>query len=93
MVHCLLILSPIVKHLICFQVLAIRTFPVGQWLRRHTSNAGGMCSIPGLGTNIPHALQCALTKQTKHILASMEKTVVNVAVQGFVWTYILKSSV
>ena len=93
MVHSLLILSPIVKHLICLQVLAIGTFPVGQWLRLHTSNAGGMCSIPGLGISIPPASQCALTKQTKHILASMEKTVVNMGVQGFVWTYILKSSV
>ena len=93
MVHSLLILSPIEKYLVCLQVLAIGTFPVVQWLRLHTSNAGGMCSIPGLGTSLPHASQCGQMKQTKHILASMEKTVVNMGVQGFVWAYILKSSV
>ena len=26
-----------------------------QWLRLHTSNAGGVGSIPGQGSNIPHA--------------------------------------
>ena len=26
-----------------------------QWLRLHASNAGGMSSIPGQGTKIPHA--------------------------------------
>ena len=28
-----------------------------QWLRLHTSNAGGMGSIPGWGTKIPCATQ------------------------------------
>ena len=28
--------------------------PVVQWLRLHASNAGGMGSIPGQGTKIPH---------------------------------------
>ena len=28
---------------------------VVQWLRLHASNAGGMGSIPGQGTKIPHA--------------------------------------
>ena len=28
-----------------------------QWLRLHTSSAGGMGSIPGRGTKIPHAVQ------------------------------------
>ena len=31
---------------------------VVQWLRLHASNAGGEGSIPGLGTEIPHALGC-----------------------------------
>ena len=30
---------------------------VVQWLRLHTSNAGGKDLIPGRGTNIPHAPQ------------------------------------
>ena len=29
---------------------------VVQWLRLHTSNAGGLGSIPGVGTKIPDAL-------------------------------------
>ena len=29
-----------------------------QWLRLQASNAGGMGSIPGRGTRIPHAVQC-----------------------------------
>ena len=32
-----------------------RDFPGGQWLRLCTSTAGGSGSIPGQGTNIPHA--------------------------------------
>ena len=32
-----------------------RTSVVNQWLRLHTSNAGGVGSIPGQGTRIPHA--------------------------------------
>ena len=31
---------------------------VVQWLRLHASTAGGMGSIPGLGTKIPHAAWC-----------------------------------
>ena len=34
------------------------TSPVVQWLRLCASNAGGMGSIPGGGTKIPHAVQC-----------------------------------
>ena len=30
----------------------------GQWLRLHAAAAGGMGSIPGPGTKIPHAGQC-----------------------------------
>lgn len=33
------------------------TSQVVQWLGL-TSNAGGMSSIPGQGTEIPHAMQC-----------------------------------
>ena len=29
-----------------------------QWLRLHASTAGGMGSIPGRGTKIPHAARC-----------------------------------
>ena len=28
-----------------------------QWLRNHTSTAGGLGSIPGPGTKMPHAMQ------------------------------------
>ena len=29
-----------------------------QWLRLRAANAGGMDSIPGRGTKIPHAARC-----------------------------------
>jgi len=32
---------------------------VVQWLRLYTSAAGGMDSIPDLGTKIPHAMLCS----------------------------------
>ena len=35
----------------------LRTFLVVQWSRLHTSNAGGVGSIPGQGTKISHAAQ------------------------------------
>ena len=44
---------------------------VVQWLRLHASNAGGMGSIPGWGTKIPHAMECGkknTKKQTKKTL-------------------------
>ena len=34
-----------------------------QWLRLSASNAGGMDSIPGQGTKIPHALRCGQKKK------------------------------
>ena len=34
-----------------------------QWLRFHTSSAVGMGSIPGQGTNIPHAMWYTLHKK------------------------------
>ena len=34
-----------------------------QWLRHHASNAGGSGSNPGLGTKIPHAMQCGKKKK------------------------------
>ena len=35
-----------------------------QWLRLHTSNAGGMGLIPGWGTKIPHAVRCGQKKKS-----------------------------
>ena len=40
-----------------------RDSPVVQWLRLHTSTAGGVNSIPGQGTNIPHATPCGQKKK------------------------------
>ena len=34
-----------------------------QWLRHHASNAGGIGSIPGQGTKIPHATGCGKKKK------------------------------
>ena len=34
-------------------------FSVVKWLRLHAANAGGMGSIPGQRTKIPHAMQCS----------------------------------
>ena len=39
---------------------------VVQWLRLCASNAGGVGSIPGLGTKIPHAVQWEQEKQKNH---------------------------
>ena len=36
-----------------------RSSLVVQWLGLHASTAGGMGSIPGWGTKIPQAIQCA----------------------------------
>ena len=36
-----------------------------QWLRLHASTAGGMGSIPGQGTKIPHALRHGQKKKKK----------------------------
>ena len=44
---------------------------VVQWLRTHTSTAGGMSAIPGWGTKIPHALWCS-QKKKKLLLETVE---------------------
>ena len=36
---------------------------VVQWLRLRAANAGGVDSIPGRGTKIPHAVRCGLKKK------------------------------
>ena len=36
-----------------------------QWLRLRTPNAGGMDSIAGRGTKIPHATQCSWKKKLR----------------------------
>ena len=43
--------APIKSHRLARDFLAV------QWLRLHTSIAGGIGLIPGLGTKIPHATQ------------------------------------
>ena len=40
-----------------------RTSLVAQWLRLHTSHAGGTGSIPGQGSKIPHAVWCKKKKK------------------------------
>ena len=68
MYHSLFIHLPTERHPSCFQVLAItnkaaiETSLVVQWLRLHAPNAGGLGSIPGQGTKIPHTA----TKPTRH---------------------------
>ena len=42
---------------------------VVQWLRNHASTAGGMGSVPGPGTKIPHATQPGQKKPLSAILA------------------------
>ena len=41
--------------------------PDVQWLGLCTSTAGGMGSIPGQGTKIPHATLCSQRKKKKKI--------------------------
>ena len=57
-------------HIISFKeyvngqkIMGTGTSLVVQWLRLHTSNAGGAGLIPGQGTKIPHA---AWHVQEKH---------------------------
>ena len=49
------------------------TSPVVQWLRLCTSNAGGVGSIPGQGTKIPHAVQRVPKNKKKIILKIINK--------------------
>ena len=39
-------------------VYSLETSLAVLWLRLHTSNVGGMGSIPSQGTKVPHATQC-----------------------------------
>ena len=39
---------------------------VAQWLRIHASTAGGVGSIPGWGTKIPHVMQHGQNKTKKN---------------------------
>jgi len=47
------------------QEISEGTSLVAQWLRLHVSTAGGLDSIPGQGTKIPHALQVWPKKKKK----------------------------
>ena len=44
------------------------TFLVVQWLGPCTFNAGGVSSIPGQGTEIPHATECGQKNQKEQIM-------------------------
>ena len=50
------------------------TSPVVQWLRLCTSNAGGVGSIPGRRTNIPHGVQHSQKKREIIILTEVNQT-------------------
>ena len=41
-------------------------FPSGQWLRLQASTAGGVGSIPGQGTKIPHDTWLSQKKKKKN---------------------------
>ena len=49
-----------------------RDFLAVQWLRLHTSTAGGVGLIPGQGTKIPHATQPSKTKQNSGLQSFLE---------------------
>ena len=40
-----------------------------QWLKLCTSTAGGMGSIPGQGTKIPHTVRCGQKKKKRNFRA------------------------
>jgi len=40
---------------------------VVQWLRLHAPIAGGMGSIPGWGTKIPHAVKSSKKKERNYV--------------------------
>ena len=46
-------------------LIVLGTPLAAQWLRLCISNAGGMSSIPGWGTKIPHAAWCSQKKKKK----------------------------
>ena len=51
--------------IIIVKIPALRDVYGSQWLRRHASNVGGMGSIPGQGTKIPHAMWPKKKKKKK----------------------------
>ena len=57
------------------KVKAERTFLAVQWLRLHTSTAGGMGSIPGLGTKNPYATKGGQKKKLVVIVSSVHTQV------------------
>ena len=46
-------------------------FPSGQWLRLQASTAGGVGSIPGQGTKIPHDTWLSQKKKKKTDMPSI----------------------
>ena len=46
------------SHYLCLKYLILGTSLMVQWLRLHTSSAGGVSLIHGLGTKLPNATVC-----------------------------------
>ena len=69
-----------IETVIFFSVIKIGTSLAVQWLRLCASSAGGVGSIPGCGTKIPHVTQCGPNKKTKtpNPQKSRKITIVNV---------------
>ena len=90
------------ESIICFPKFKnsynLRTSLVVQWLRLHAATAGGMSSIPGLGTKIPRATchstkkkkKKAITLQYNHIILSVSLMSITLLIyySKFVYVYL-----
>ena len=50
--------APLLFYKLCIKIVSVRDFPAGPVVKTITVTAGGMGSIPGGGTKIPHATLC-----------------------------------
>ena len=67
----------------------LRTSLEVPWLRLQASDAGGVGSIPGQGTKIPHATPCSMAKKKnkKKQLNRAGCAFLNVHLTGYVWLH------
>ena len=67
------------KDLDTTEQLSLSLSLVVQWLRLHTSNAGGAGSIPGQRTKIPYTTQCSQKLKKKKKLMTKVREFLNAA--------------
>ena len=66
----------------------VGTSLVVQWLRLHVSNVGGMGSIPGQGTKIPHAEHGTAEKKKRSMVEGGDQGAAIAVISGEIqWIY------